>query len=94
MTIWFTIGIAAILLWTGRGLGERERRWVMGMLLLALGQCRMALLANCCSNVIVPRRIPFTRPPTRFCKVFLASHLIRGSYRHLGRDRYLEKNRD
>src|ERR1043165_8164929 len=66
-----------------------------GMLLLTAYQCGMTFRTNCCSYIIAPRSISFTRPPTWFRKVFFSGHLRHGSCGHLSyRKNLLEKNTD
>src|SRR5690349_16750236 len=56
------------------------------MLLLRIEQLRMTLRARRCSHVRAPRCIPFTRPPTRFRKMFLGAHLSHRTSWHFGCD--------
>lgn len=45
MTAWFGVGMAALFAWAGRGLGPRERRWVFGLLSVAVAARLTALIA-------------------------------------------------
>lgn len=45
LTIWFVLAVAGVFRWAGVGLGDRERRWVYGILAVAVGIRVAAIVA-------------------------------------------------